>query len=209
MTNKTFNDVLLEVLNYTNTGEKPPVRNIDTPSRGAIPIDYNPLMMDDMSEIKYSGTSGKFTFNDMMAFLKEVEGLKTDAYEDVAGVPTIGYGSTAGVNMGDSLSERDAERLLEKELVEFTKAYDRLVDVDLNPKQKAAVTSLIFNVGEGAFAKSKARKALNAGDFDTFLVEAFDPDRGFTKAEDPETKKKRKVDGLVNRRMKERDLFLS
>ena len=41
--------------------------------------------------------------------LKEFEGLRKEAYLDAAGVPTIGYGHTHGVRMGDVISEYWAE----------------------------------------------------------------------------------------------------
>ena len=36
--------------------------------------------------------------------LMEFEGLKLDAYKDAAGVPTIGYGHTHNVRMGDRIT---------------------------------------------------------------------------------------------------------
>lgn len=44
--------------------------------------------------------------------IKEFEGLRKEAYLDAAGVPTIGYGHTRGVRMGDVISGYWAEMFL-------------------------------------------------------------------------------------------------
>ena len=44
--------------------------------------------------------------------LKEFEGLRLQAYRDAAGVPTIGYGHTRHVKMGDRLTAYWADQLL-------------------------------------------------------------------------------------------------
>jgi lysozyme len=36
--------------------------------------------------------------------LREFEGLRLEAYKDAAGVPTIGYGHTKAVRMGDKIT---------------------------------------------------------------------------------------------------------
>ena len=89
-----------------------------------------------------------------------------------------------------------------RKIREAEKAVDSLVKVDLTPNQKAAIVSLIFNVGQGNFKKSKALKALNKGDIDTFLKEAFDPKIGFVKSGG------KVLNGLVTRRQAEKQLFL-
>ena len=48
--------------------------------------------------------------------IKEFEGLRKEAYLDAAGVPTIGYGHTHGVRMGDVISEYWAEMFLKADL---------------------------------------------------------------------------------------------
>ena len=77
------------------------------------------------------------------------------------------------------------------------------VDVPLSTNQKAAVTSLIYNIGSGNFKWSNALKLLNSGDIDGFLQEAFDSQKGFTRFQDQVNA------GLVARREEERKLFNS
>ena len=63
------------------------------------------------------------------------------------------------------------------------------------------MTSLIYNIGEGNWSISDAKKNLESGDITGFLKEAFDSKIGFVKAN------KKIFKGLVDRRAKERDLF--
>jgi GH24 family phage-related lysozyme (muramidase) len=129
-------------------------------------------------------------------------------YRDQAGVLTIGYGHT-----GDDFDENtrwtdeQANESFKLDTKTATDAYDRLVTIDLTSNQKAAVLSLIYNVGEGAFGNSKALKHLNNGNFEEYLKEANDPDIGFTKTRDPKTGIKGKNQGLINRRAMEGEVF--
>ena len=88
-----------------------------------------------------------------------------------------------------------------KKLIEFNKDVDRLVKIKLNKDERNALVSLLYNIGDGNFAKSKALKALNKGDKKTFLKEAFDPKIGFVKSDGKVLK------GLVNRRAREKQIF--
>ena len=55
--------------------------------------------------------------------------------------------------------------------------------------------------GNKAFVHTRLLENVDAGNFDLAAVEFFDPDRGFTKAGG------RKIQGLVNRRLRELDLW--
>lgn len=132
-----------------------------------------------------------------MDFLKDKEGFRNEAYLDSAGVPTIGYGFTEGVKMGDTISEEEANKRLLREMAKTDQDYNRLVTADLNPNQQAAVKSLLYNIGGPQFENSKARAALNAGDFETFKKEAAE----FRMADG------KVIPGLENRRRDELELF--
>ena len=58
--------------------------------------------------------------------LKEFEGLRKEAYYDAAGVPTIGYGHTKGVRMGDVISEYWAEMFLKAVSFAFNLGFYKL-----------------------------------------------------------------------------------
>lgn len=51
--------------------------------------------------------------------IAEFEGFRADAYEDPAGIPTIGYGHTLGVKMGDFVTHLQAIELLKQDIEKF------------------------------------------------------------------------------------------
>ncbi len=97
--------------------------------------------------------------------VKHFEGLYLTAYRCPAGVPTIGYGHTAGVAMGETITAAQAEAFLSADLTAAAAQVDRLVTVALNPDQRGALASFVFNLGAGSLASSTLLKLLNAGDY--------------------------------------------
>lgn len=135
--------------------------------------------------------------------IKEFEGLRLSAYDDGVGVFTVGYGTTrypngVRVKRGDKITLEQAEQYLRHDLSNFEDTVNSLVEVPLTQNQFDALTSLVYNIGSGAFSKSTLLKKLNAKDYkgaaDQFLV--------WNKAGG------RTLQGLVNRRTKEKQLFL-
>ncbi|MCF0055506.1 lysozyme [Dyadobacter sp. CY356] len=92
------------------------------------------------------------------------EGLNLIAYLDPVGVPTICYGHTDGVKIGQTRSVAECDRLLNAELGQAISAVDRLVKVPMPDTRRAALGSFVYNAGIGAFAKSTLLKKLNSGD---------------------------------------------
>lgn len=140
-------------------------------------------------------------------FIKTAEAFTPNAYMDGQTL-SIGYGTKfKDLEEADSVTEGQADGLLRDHLEEEVIPWMREnITVKLNQDQADAVSSLIYNVGSGNFGESRAFKALNKGDFDTFKREAFSKDRGFTKIT-TEAGVKRTSPGLVGRRKKERMLF--
>lgn len=94
------------------------------------------------------------------------EGFKGEAYIPVPGdVPTIGFGSTEGVKLGDTISVPDALNRLEKDVRAAEDAVRSCVTVPLTQGEMDAYTSLAFNIGGRAFCDSTLVKKLNAGDY--------------------------------------------
>lgn len=94
------------------------------------------------------------------------EGFKGEAYIPVPGdVPTIGFGSTEGVKLGDTISVPDALNRLEKDVRAAEDAVRSCVTVPLTQGEMDAYTSLAFNIGGTAFCDSTLVKKLNAGDY--------------------------------------------
>lgn len=94
------------------------------------------------------------------------EGFKEEAYIPVPGdVPTIGFGSTEGVKLGDTISVPAALNRLEKDVRAAEDAVRSCVTVPLTQGEMDAYTSLAFNIGGEAFCGSTLVKKLNAGDY--------------------------------------------
>ena len=126
------------------------------------------------------------------------EGLRTVAYRDPVGIPTICFGETRGVKMGDRSTPDECKDLLIDRLEDFAKGVDACVTVPMSDSRKAAMVSFSYNVGVGAFCKSTLVRRLNAGD-----PGACDELRKWTKA------KGITLPGLVKRREEERRLCMA
>ena len=95
--------------------------------------------------------------------LKEFEGLRRDAYRDVAGVLTIGYGHTGkDVRLGDRISTYGAEQLLNSDVGEHEAAVRRL-HVARTQGQFDALVSFAFNLGIGRLNRSTLLKTIRSG----------------------------------------------
>ena len=92
------------------------------------------------------------------------EGMSNQAYKDIVGVPTICFGQTNGVRMGDYRTTEQCESDLAKELAVYNKNMKKHVKVELLPYEEIAYTSFVWNLGETNFKNSTLLKKLNAGD---------------------------------------------
>lgn len=131
-------------------------------------------------------------------FIAKWEGCRLSAYRDVAGIPTIGYGRTTNVKMGDTCTQEQADAWLAEEVETFRRGVRGAVLVPLNENQLAALTSFAYNCGLAAFRGSTLLRKLNLGDYQG----AADQFPVWNRAGN------RVVQGLVNRRAAERELFL-
>ena len=119
------------------------------------------------------------------------EGFSDQAYIPVEGdVPTIGFGSTEGVEMGDTITVPEALERLRRDVGDAESAIGRCVKVPLSQGEYDAFASLAFNIGSNAFCTSTLVKRLNAGDYDGACEEI----RRWVYAGG------QKLEGLVNRR---------
>ena len=94
--------------------------------------------------------------------LMEMEGCRLVAYRDAAGIPTIGYGHTSGVRMGDRISVAEAKRLLLQD-AEAVMRQVRTLHVARTEAQLEALTSFAFNVGFGRLSRSTLLKTIRRG----------------------------------------------
>lgn len=131
--------------------------------------------------------------------IKKFEGLKLEAYLCPAGIPTIGWGHTRGVKLGQKISAAQAEVFLDHDYQEAEDAVKRLVKVPLNANQLGALTSFVFNLGEGRLMGSTLLRFLNQGEY---RLAALEFDKWVYSGG-------KKLNGLIARRKAERELFES
>jgi lysozyme len=94
------------------------------------------------------------------------EGYRGEAYTPVPGdVPTIGFGTTGGVKMGDKTTPEKALVRALQDVQKFEGALKQCVTVPLHQHEYDAYVSFSYNVGSGAFCRSTLVKKLNAGDY--------------------------------------------
>ena len=94
------------------------------------------------------------------------EGYKDTAYIPVPGdVPTIGFGTTGGVKMGDKITPPQALARALQDVQKFEGALKQCVKVPLHQYEYDAYISLSYNIGSGAFCGSTLVKKLNAQDY--------------------------------------------
>jgi lysozyme len=138
-----------------------------------------------------------------LVFVLEHEGLRLDAYRDVAGYWTIGIGHLVtrdrDVPKPPSITRPAAMELLRGDMVAAARSVLRLIEVPISDKQYTALLSFTFNVGGGALQASTLRRRVNEGDHSA----AADEFPKWNKAGG------RVVLGLTKRRLAERNLFLA
>lgn len=83
-------------------------------------------------------------------------------YKDAVGVPTIGYGTTAGVKPGQTITPERALIRLGQDVQTFEKEMKACLPADLPLYQHEwdAYVSLTYNIGYGGFCKSTIVKRL-------------------------------------------------
>lgn len=133
--------------------------------------------------------------------VEEFEGYVPEGYLDPVGIPTKCFGDTRNVVVGQQYTFEECSRSLNDHLYELAapvticiKGFDGLPD-----KTKAALVSMAYNIGSGAFCKSSVARYFNAGD----------RERGCRRiAEIYKTARGRKLPGLVRRRNFESQMCL-
>lgn len=80
-------------------------------------------------------------------------------------VPTIGFGTTGGVKLGDKTTPPKALSRALNDIEKFEGALKKCVTVPLSQREYDTYTSLEYNIGADAFCKSRLVAKLNAGDY--------------------------------------------
>ncbi|MGC1550518.1 MAG: lysozyme [Rhodanobacter sp.] len=100
----------------------------------------------------------------LMALLGYFEGDKLTAYRDIGGVPTICRGHTAGVHMGEVVTEEQCTTMDTTEAIASLVVVDRAIPGTQPAKRRAALADFEYNVGSGAFLRSTVLRDIKAGD---------------------------------------------
>jgi lysozyme len=95
---------------------------------------------------------------------KSFEGLRLLAYQDVAGIRTIGYGHTGpDVLPGLTITEPVATALLRADLADAIRCVNGAVTADITQPQFDALVDFCFNAGRGNFLNSTLLRQVNLG----------------------------------------------
>lgn len=139
------------------------------------------------------------TSNKGIELIQKFEGLRLIAYKCPAGVWTIGYGHTEGVQPNMKIDKAQATQFLKEDLKSSEKYVNQYVKVAINQNQFDALVSFTFNCGCGALKSSTLLKKLNNGDYAGAANEFLRWNKANGKV----------LNGLVKRRKAEKELFLT
>jgi len=149
-----------------------------------------------------------------LSLIKLFEGFEKEAYLDSAHIWTIGYGTIkypdgTKVKENDSCSEQEADDWLLNHLAGTIKGINKMVfNKPLNQNQFDALCSFVYNLGLGALAQSTLYKKARI-DPDDETIYKYDPEHPAQSCEFTKwiTVKGKVIQGLLNRRIKEADLY--
>lgn len=165
-----------------------------------------PIVLENTNTLK---RSVEFSASDnCVALIKRFEGLKLEAYQDVKGIWTIGYGTTrinnSPVVEGMVILKSEAEKYLLADLnTQFVPVVQRNVRALITQSMFDALCCFTYNVGPTAFAKSTLLKDLN-------VTKYLDAAAGFLQWDKATINGVSvSVAGLTKRRIAEKDLFLT
>ena len=129
--------------------------------------------------------------------IKECEGCRLTAYKDAVGVWTIGYGHTTNVRQGDKITQAEADALLVKDIARYESTINNAnekYNYDFNENEFSALVSFAFNIGN-IIQLTQNGKRSKAEIAEKMLL--------YVKAGG------KTLPGLVSRRKRERELFLT
>jgi lysozyme len=139
-----------------------------------------------------------------IAFIAQWEGFSPTAYMDDHDGWTIGYGHLIKPSenhlINATLTKEQALALKKQDVGIAEAAIRGQVSAPLNQNQFDALVSLIYNIGSGQFSGSTVKRRINSYDTKENITEAWqrwNKDDG------------KVVQGLINRRKAETDLFNS
>jgi lysozyme len=102
-----------------------------------------------------------------LALTKRFEGLRLNAYQDINGIWTIGYGHTGkDIVHGRSVTPEQADALLRSDVAAAVHFVNDVVKGPLNQNRFDALVDFTFNVGRGSLLRSQLLTRLNEGNLE-------------------------------------------
>lgn len=149
--------------------------------------------------------------------VKAHEGLRTSAYLDPVGIPTICYGHTGPeVKIGLRYTVQRCEAILLEDLATHRKGVEKCVTAPLTGNQRDAIVSFAFNIGVTKFCASTMAKKLNRRDYigaadelPKWVNGTYDRPQKNLQCRPIKAGYACVLPGLVKRRTAERNLFLT
>lgn len=121
------------------------------------------------------------------------EGCRLTSYKDIGGVWTIGYGHTKGVTKGMKITKTQAKELLKEDCNKFVNHVNRYMKTyNFNQNQFDALVSFAFNIGNINQLTNNGRRTIK--EISSKMLEYCNCNG-------------KRVQGLVNRRIAEKELF--
>jgi lysozyme len=141
---------------------------------------------------------------DILKLIEQFEGCRLDAYQDLAGIWTIGYGHIKGVMPGMKIAQTQADQVFVDDLSNAESVVDNATaGVATSDNQFGAMVSLCFNIGSANFRASTVLCEHRGGKLeraaDAFLLWNKSHRNG----------KLQEVEGLTKRRQAEQQLYLT
>jgi lysozyme len=99
-----------------------------------------------------------------LALTKSFEGCRLTAYQDSAGVPTIGWGHTP-TTLGTVWTQEQADAQLVIDTQWANSVVNKSVTSEINQNQHDAMVDFTYNVGSGNFTGSTLLRLVNQGNF--------------------------------------------
>lgn len=128
-----------------------------------------------------------------IALIKKFEGCKLTAYQDSAGVWTIGYGHTSGVKSGQTITQSQADAYLKSDLASAEENVNSFNSTyNWNQNQFDALVSFAFNIGSINQLTANGTRTIATI---SSKITAYNKAGG------------KVLQGLVNRRAAEKELF--
>lgn len=143
--------------------------------------------------------TNNFTYGKIgLALTEQFESCRLQAYQDLKGIWTIGWGHT-GPEVGPGLTwtqdQADSQLAIDFTLAQACVNANLLIPI--SQEENDALVDLVFNIGRNAFRNSTLLKLLNAGNIENAAAQFDDWDHAEGKV----------VAGLLRRRQAETALF--